>query len=170
MEAAVSGTETLFKKVEAIAKVNSEIIARIEAKKTLISVSSYYYLVKSNIGDDKFPVFTCEERSTTENALDVLERVWKTLSIKFQPVDEVFNYTCDSFRDLVRLNNQLLIVARKYAQRGDNAEMEMFKQNFEVFYNFDIFLFFNIFLDFLFFVCTKGAAGFAGPNRGGAEG
>src|SRR5689334_16666468 len=78
----------LLKKINAIAKINSEIITRIKNQKTLCLLS---YLVKATSSEDGFPVFSYEELKSFEPAEAVLQRSWKSISVKLVPIKDLFN-------------------------------------------------------------------------------
>lgn len=128
--------EDLLKKINAIALVNEEIIARIRAKK---EVQTYSYAITTDTSADKKKlVVKCEQVVCKTPAASIVA-TFKP-ACKFAEIPDIFNdkisYTCSSFDDLARINQQMLPVARKFDLFGNSdkavKELEKYKINFEL--------------------------------------
>eukprot|EP01125_Pyxidicula_operculata_P001768 TRINITY_DN11600_c0_g1_i1.p1 TRINITY_DN11600_c0_g1~~TRINITY_DN11600_c0_g1_i1.p1 ORF type:complete len:391 (-),score=52.83 TRINITY_DN11600_c0_g1_i1:107-1279(-) len=123
----------LINKIQGISNINKEAIARISelTKNNEIIVSYRYTITESN------SLYVLNEQKTVIPAIDIRDS-WKTQST-LCTVEDFFNdkldYSCTSYQDIVRLNQSMLVVARKYrifeCTRDSLNVLEQFKKNFE---------------------------------------
>jgi hypothetical protein len=134
--------EATLAKIKGLATVNSEIIQRLSQPQQQRVVAYKYYV---EYADQSFKVREeKEERPGTRVFNPLLTSVspfvadWRG-NVDLIRVDDIFNdkidYDCTCFQDIVRLNEALLGVAKKYELFGESEkainEVEKFKANFE---------------------------------------
>jgi len=123
--------QELFKKIEAIYKVNNEIILRIKSKTEVITGYSY------KVVEDQYQFKVIETRE--EEKVSDLLNIWKP-EAKLKVIEDFFkdklNYKCCSFDDIVHLNNTMLPVVLQYRLFGGSQEavdiITQFMENFEI--------------------------------------
>jgi len=124
----------LLQKIQAIAKVNEEIITRISNKKSIVVGHSYFLGHQCT----KTPQFFLQESKEMQDVNKVLQS-WIPNGATITPIEDFWNdkidYSCTTFADICRLNKDLLRVAVKYRLLGGSADaieiIEMFMRNFE---------------------------------------
>eukprot|EP01127_Copromyxa_protea_P000372 TRINITY_DN10304_c0_g1_i1.p1 TRINITY_DN10304_c0_g1~~TRINITY_DN10304_c0_g1_i1.p1 ORF type:complete len:148 (+),score=22.90 TRINITY_DN10304_c0_g1_i1:95-538(+) len=103
----------LLQKIQALATTNPEIIEEFEEMLTAQAefVASYSYHVQGS-----WPKFSLSEKTQKISVKDCCA-AWSTTE-KLVPVPDIFNdkldYTCAQYKDIVRLNKEILPVARKF--------------------------------------------------------
>jgi hypothetical protein len=130
--------EILMTKIRVICKINQEIIDRIQAQGTeeQISIVSYDVALKVN-KDSDIPEYKVEEISEQCQGIDVV-KAWKNRIELRTPIDlfnDKLDYKCDSFDDVVRLNDSMSRVIEKYSfldSKRAASELHKFKDNFEI--------------------------------------
>jgi hypothetical protein len=100
-------------------------------------LKSYTYHINRDELDGGGCFFTVEENEIEQNMREHMER-WRCTPTLIVPLD-LFNdridYTCNSFQDVIRLNQSLSTVIEKYSfldPKRAQVELEKFKNNFEV--------------------------------------
>ncbi len=136
----MDSTDVILRKIESIAKINDEIINRINSKTKLIK--SFKYYVKESLSDNnskvKYPIFEVKQEKEEENVSKIISEWKKSLSIT--KIDDVFNdninFSCKYFNDIIRLNKEMVSVSKKYRLFGETEqskiELNKFKNNYEV--------------------------------------
>eukprot|EP01125_Pyxidicula_operculata_P020279 TRINITY_DN7469_c0_g1_i2.p1 TRINITY_DN7469_c0_g1~~TRINITY_DN7469_c0_g1_i2.p1 ORF type:complete len:464 (+),score=71.43 TRINITY_DN7469_c0_g1_i2:24-1394(+) len=117
----------LFSKIQSISKLNSDIISRI--------------LDTREIRSCQFKLHTSEglwsvEEIVVHQSLDQFVDCWMP-SIKFNVVEDEFNdnldYTCSTFDDIKRINEQMEPVAYKFCRLGDGSKaLKQYLENYEL--------------------------------------
>jgi len=114
----------LIQKIDAIAKVNNEIITRIELMSKEDIIIGYDYTLSQNMqkqsinvrSDLPSKVFSISDRKITKNASEIIN-AWCPVK-ELQKIDDFFNdnldYNCNSFSDIIRLNKEMVRVSKKY--------------------------------------------------------
>jgi len=133
----MDSVDMLLAKVTALAKVNGEIIQRINSKPNKITFE-YYLTQNPTTAEEKKGCFNIQEVKVNANAVGIVKK-W-TQNVQLTVIKDIFNdktdYTCKSFEDLVRINGTMLEVVQKYELFGesDKAKLEIskFLSNFEV--------------------------------------
>eukprot|EP01125_Pyxidicula_operculata_P021128 TRINITY_DN8029_c0_g1_i2.p1 TRINITY_DN8029_c0_g1~~TRINITY_DN8029_c0_g1_i2.p1 ORF type:complete len:273 (+),score=40.44 TRINITY_DN8029_c0_g1_i2:38-856(+) len=130
----------LINKIESISKINNEIISRIEdlvdTNKQVVSFQ--FSLVESQNLSNNLPRYVLNERTITASARDIRDS-WRSKSTTLAFIEDYFNdkinYSCTNYQDIVRLNQSMASVSKKFALFGGSADasaiLEIFKKNIE---------------------------------------
>jgi len=121
----------ILRKIEAISNVNAHIISRLQKKRTIV-VGYSYEIEHTNF----FNLEVKEKRETMEGS-ELLD-LWKT-DIKLTVVPnpeglDTIDYSCSTFQDLLRLNQQMLSIARLYHSKSSSSYsyLNKFLENYEL--------------------------------------
>jgi len=131
----MSSSDELVAKIRAIGCINREIIERIDSMASEMLQCKNYYVQQKD--DPMKGLFYVEE--VIENSLgSTICENWKK-SISLKPPLDLFNdkldYNCQSYKDMVRLNDSLLNIIDKYMfldLSRAQIELQKFKINFEI--------------------------------------
>jgi hypothetical protein len=133
--------DILMTKIRVICKSNQEIIDRIQAqgteekKSSIVSIVSYDVTLQPNTMD--IPEYKVNEISEQCLGIDVV-KAWRNRIELRTPIDlfnDKLDYKCDSFDDVVRLNDSMSRVIEKYSfldPKRAASELQKFKENFEI--------------------------------------
>jgi len=109
--------DDLINKIKRISTTNLDIIERIKEKASENVLSRFTYSIKKKDTEHGRHHFTVEEKLLKIKGSVIIKKYKKPLSLKV-PID-LFNdrldYKCESFDDMTRLNNSMVIVIEKYA-------------------------------------------------------
>jgi len=114
--------DTLASKVRAIAKSNSAIVNVIQRRFTSRIVAGYNFTITADLrnsldGDQQLLEI---ERMPVRDSVGACLNGWRYSGEPLEIPDDVFNdhvdYTCETYQDVVRLNNVLPKVAKKYSE------------------------------------------------------
>jgi hypothetical protein len=132
-------SDILMNKIRDYSKTNLDLIDRIQAQGTEEQITRTSYdisLVENKTGVPEYKVVEVEEEC---NRIEIIKSWRKRIDLK-RPID-LFNdnleYRCDSFDDVVRLNDSMSRVMEKYTfldSKRAAAELQKFKDNFEILY------------------------------------
>ena len=124
------GPDELMQVIESTAKANAELINKIDEMTGDIEYVTY----KISMADQKYLI--ANEKSETLAVQEVISQ-WRS-TITLTEIEDDFNeklsYDCKNYRDLQRLNRDMLTLANKYKRFGDGSVglqcMRQLEENF----------------------------------------